>query len=226
VLEKVLHVLLRTQQASSNPIKNIYLLDNAFAIADLEIQEALQENIAHLKQMKDIKVSSITLSDIVGEKMDLFSCNEKALRVLQSAEIWNALGSWIETFRPEVGPRVSFGLQNLRQMDRSQLNNALYLCEKLFTKISQFTKAGDLFCFPTMPIIAPIKGELDIPEKAMDYYNRTMSITSFAGVARLPEITIPAAKIGNIPVGLSFTAASHQDEFLISAAKQLFNDLI
>ena len=140
---------------------------------------------------------------------------------MQSVEIWNALGNWIEASRPEIGPRASFGMDNLRKMDRSQLTRALYLCEKLFTKVSQFTQEGDLFCFPTIPVLAPMKGDLDIPEKARDFYNRTMSVTSFAGVGRLPEISLPVAQINNIPVGLSFAAAHYQDEFLLHAVQQL-----
>lgn len=48
-----------------------------------------------------------------------------------------------------------------------------------------------------------------------------MSITSFSGVGRLPEISIPIANIDNAPVGLSVAAGFYQDEFLITSVKQL-----
>jgi amidase len=49
-----------------------------------------------------------------------------------------------------------------------------------------------------------------------------MAVTSFAGVARLPEITIPLAQVNGIPVGLSLTAGHYQDEFLLDASLRLW----
>ncbi len=226
VLEKVAHVLLANDCISQQPTRNIYLLDDAFAIADQDIKQALQETISRLRDMQNIHLSSITLSDIVGDEIDLLACNEKGFKVLQSAEVWNEIGTWIESNHPEMGPRVRSGLDHVKQTDRLMLSSALRLCEKIFTKVLQFAKAGDLFCFPTVPIITPIKGDLDDPEKLMDYYKRTQAITSFAGVAQLPEISIPVAKVGNIPIGLSLAAAHRQDEFLLAAAKQLFSSVL
>jgi amidase len=222
VLEKVMQVLLRSSPTEPRPIENLYFLEDAFKIAEPEVREALEESILRLKQTKNIRISSITFSDITGDKIDLIACNEKAFRIFQNAEVWNSIGSWIAAYQPELGPRAREGLEEVQKRDRTQLNETLNLCERLFTKISQFTKAGDLFCFPTVPVIAPIKGELDDFDKAMHFYDRTMAVTSFAGVGQLPEISIPVAKIGNIPVGLSLATGHRQDEFLLAATGQLF----
>jgi amidase len=93
----------------------------------------------------------------------------------------------------------------------------------LFDRISTFTNAGDLFCFPTTPTIAPLKGSLNNLSNVLDFYNRTGAITSFAGVARMPEISIPLASVGGVPVGVSLVAGQYQDEFLLCAAKRLFD---
>lgn len=226
VLEKAMTVLLSSDEVAFSPVKTIYLLADAWEIVDKEIKNALEESILRLRQIKNIEVTTLRLSDIVGEEIDLFICNEKAFTIPQDTEVWNAVGSWIEAFRPEMGPRARNGLEHVKQLDRSTLNEALHLKERIFTKIFQFTKVGDLFCFPTVPIIPPLKGELDVSEKAIDYYKRTMSITSFAGVGRLPEISMPVAKVGNVSIGLSFAAAYHQDEFLLAAMKQLFAEFV
>lgn len=226
ILEKVMRVLLRSERGNLRPIENIYLLEDAFSIAAPEVNESLQKSIAYLKKTKNIRVSTITLSEIVGEKVDLFTCNENALRVVQSAEVWNALGSWIEAFHPELGPRVRLGLENVKQTDRSKLNEALYFCERLFIKLFNFTKTGDIFCFPTVPVVAPLKGALDEFDKAMNYYRPTMAITAFSGIAHLPEISIPVAQIEGVPVGLSLAAGYRQDEFLLAATKQLFSEYL
>jgi len=59
----------------------------------------------------------------------------------------------------------------------------------------------------------------------LDFYDRTMDITSFAGVGRLPELSIPLTAVNGSPVGLSLAAGHYQDEFLLSAAKKLFSEI-
>jgi amidase len=49
-----------------------------------------------------------------------------------------------------------------------------------------------------------------------------MAVTSFADVARLPEITLPLAQVDGIPVGLSLAAGHYQDEFLLDACRHLW----
>ncbi len=90
----------------------------------------------------------------------------------------------------------------------------------------QFVKSGDLFCYPTVPLIAPLKGELDNPDKGLAFYRRTMAITCFSAIAHLPEITMPVAKVGNVPVGISFAASIGKDEFLLSVSKRVFETLV
>ncbi|NNM58963.1 MAG: glutamyl-tRNA amidotransferase [Legionellales bacterium] len=221
-LEKVMHVLLRSQPSTVTPIKNIYLLEDAFDIAHPVIRKALNESISRLKNMQNITVKTISFSDVIQEKISLFECNEEILRIIQSAEVWNSVGAWLEAFMPEMGSRARAGLDNVKQTDRSKVNDALIKCERIFTKIEQFTQEGDLFCFPTVPVLTPVKGQLDQFENAMEFYRPTMAVTSFSGAGRLPEISIPIAKIGTVPVGLSLVAGHRKDEFLLAVAKQLF----
>ncbi|MDP1604472.1 MAG: amidase family protein [Legionella sp.] len=226
VLEKVMAVLLASNDVAPKPISTIYVLEDAFSIADQDVNAALKGFITQVFDTRNIKISSITLSDIVGEKTNLAFWQENIFGVVQCIEIWNAVGAWIDACQPEMGPRIQDAMEHFKQLDRTSLNNALHLREKMFSRVSQFTKPGDLFCYPTVPMVAPLKGELDDPKKCTDYYTRTMSITSFAGIASLPEISIPVTKIRNAPLGLSIAAAYRQDEFLLAAAKKLFKEFI
>ncbi|MBK3752839.1 glutamyl-tRNA amidotransferase [Pseudomonas aeruginosa] len=224
VLRQTMHVLLRSNDVALPPVKNIYLVKEAFALADPAIQDALSERIAHLNTFPNITVASISLHDITGLDVSLKSCNEDALRVLQTAEIANTIGGWIQESRPEQGPNFRAGYRNVEQFDRSTMSDALKLCEALFSRISAFTQQGDIFCYPTAPVLAPKKGTLTGSNlnSLLDYYDRTMAVTSFAGVARLPEITLPLAQVNGIPVGLSLAAGHYQDEFLLDASLRLW----
>ena len=57
----------------------------------------------------------------------------------------------------------------------------------------------------------------------MDFYDRTMTITAFAGVGRLPEISAPLLTVNDCPAGLSFAAGHYQDEFLLASVRQLLS---
>ncbi|MBA2713381.1 MAG: hypothetical protein H0U55_07495, partial [Rubrobacteraceae bacterium] len=56
---------------------------------------------------------------------------------------------------------------------------------------------------------------------ADDYYPRALSLTSLAGIGRLPQVSLPLAESGGVPVGLSLLAARGRDAFLLGTAKTL-----
>lgn len=229
VMCQAMHVLLRSQAHAQAlpPVRNIYCLQEAFEIADPAIRVALAGCIAHLQSLPDVAVRAISLREITGLDLSLKSCNEDALRVLQTAEIANALGGWIRASQPEQGPNFRAGYRNVESFDRSAMSKALNLCETLFARVAAFTQPGDVFCYPTAPVLAPKKGVLTSRnlDSVLDYYDRTMAVTAFAGVARLPEITVPLAQVDGIPVGLSLAAGHYQDEFLLDACRHLWGSV-
>ena len=92
---------------------------------------------------------------------------------------------------------------------------------RLFEGIGRFLTPGTVVCFPTTPTVAPPKGSLNSLTAVMDFYDRTMAVTSFAGVGRLPEISAPLLTVDGCPVGLSFAAGHLADEFLLGAVRAL-----
>lgn len=227
ILRKTVRVLLNSVTEPLQPLKNIYLITDAFALIDPAIRQALFPHIENLKKRADLTVTSISIRDLTQLNLDLRSVNENALRQLQTVEIGNALGSWIQSSRPELGPNFQGGYKNVEQFDRSTLSEGLALCETIFRRVAAFTQPGDIFCYPTAPVLAPKKGTLtgnNLPS-LLDYYDRTMAITSFAGVARLPEITLPIAEVDGIPIGLSLAAGHYHDEFLLDACSRIFTHL-
>lgn len=223
ILDKVMRIMLNSESPEPIEPRRIYILEDAFAIADGAVAGALKQEVARIFSASDIAIESITLSEIVGKDIDLHTLNTQALRVVQTAEFMNTVGGWIEETNPEKGPSFAAAYENLRGFDRSELSDALLLREKLCGRISNFMNQGELVLFPTTPTIAPLKGALNNIETVMDFYDRTMAITSFSGVGRLPEISIPLTTVDGAPVGLSIASGTYQDEFLLSTARKLFS---
>ena len=78
---------------------------------------------------------------------------------------------------------------------------------------------------PTTPALAPLKGTIaprgDV-STGDNYYSRALSLTSVAGIGRLPLVSLPLAESsGGVPVGLSLLAASGRDAVLLGVVKRV-----
>jgi amidase len=72
---------------------------------------------------------------------------------------------------------------------------------------------------PTMPDIAPLKTE---PDSALeDYRNRAIRLLCVAGLAGLPQLSLPLAGRDGAPLGLSLLGPRGSDRALVAVAQSL-----
>jgi amidase len=72
---------------------------------------------------------------------------------------------------------------------------------------------------PTLPGIAPL---LNTRNSQMDDFRaRAMSLLCIAGLARLPQISLPLATLNGCPLGLSLVAARNGDTLLLETASRI-----
>lgn len=221
ILDRAMRVLLRSGTGQGAKLQKIFVLEDASGLADKPIREASENVFARITKRTGVTLERVSFSDIIGRDMDLTACNVKALRDLQTMEFENTVGDWIENHKPELGFTFSMAYGNVKSFDRTKAIGALDLCERLFEKINSFLQPGTVICFPTTPTVAPLKGSLNTMEAVLDFYDRTMAVTSFSGVGRLPEISAPLLSVDGCPVGLSLAAGHYQDEFLLAAAREM-----
>ena len=141
-------------------------------------------------------------------------------RVLQWAEADSCLGSWVRAANPEFGPMIKQSFELIRTLDRSKIQEMIERRENYFRRMNSFLGIRDLICIPTAPAPAPIKGSIVRRDQTgTGYYSRALCLTSIAGAARLPQITLPIADINSIPLGVSLLARNNEDAFLLGAFK-------
>ena len=97
--------------------------------------------------------------------------------------------------------------------------------EEYSRRLKAFLGPNDLLCMPTTPALAPFKGTI-APRGHVstgdDYYARALSLTSVAGIGRLPQVSLPVAESsGSVPVGLSLLAANGRDAFLLNMVRKV-----
>jgi len=74
---------------------------------------------------------------------------------------------------------------------------------------------GAVLCLPTAPTLAPARNATAAELEA--YRARTLSLTCIAGLARLPQVTLPLGEVDGCPVGLSLIARRGCDGALLDA---------
>jgi amidase len=223
VLAKVALVLLAAAPVSPNKPTTIHLIREAFALADPDVQEALSEPLQRLRELFGGAVRESSLQELVADDAGHgFATWVDTFCVIQWAEIESCLGAWIANARPEFGPEIVASFQLMNQLDRRRVAEAVQRREQYFRSLHEFLGSDDLLCIPTTPALAPRKG--DPPRRSSSgsgYYPRTLSLTSIAGMGRLPQVSLPIAESAGVPVGLSLLARHGQDSFLLQVAKNI-----
>jgi amidase len=72
---------------------------------------------------------------------------------------------------------------------------------------------------PTLPGIAPPCNSA--PAATEDLRARAMSLLCIAGLARLPQVTLPLAHLEGCPLGLSLIGARGTDTMLLALARKV-----
>ena len=222
VLAKVALVFLAAAPVSPNKPTTIHLIREAFALTDPDVQEALSEPLQRLREIFGGAVRESSLQELVADAGQGFAPWVDSFCVIQWAEIESCLGAWIANARPEFGPEIVASFQLTNQLDRRRVAEAVQRREQYFRSLHEFLGPDDLLCLPTTPALAPRKG--DPPRRSSSgsgYYPRTLSLTSIAGIGRLPQVSLPIADTDGVPVGLSLLARHGQDSFLLQVAKNI-----
>ena len=216
-------VLLAGAQVPPKKPATIHLIREAFALADADVQTALSEPVRFLRDLFRERVQESSLCDLAADEVgSSFETWAETFCTIQWAEIKSCLGTWIADAKPEFGPDIAASSELTNQLDRRRVAGAVERREQYFRSLHDFLGPHDLLCIPTTPALAPRKG--DPPARSANssgYYPRTLALTCIAGIGRLPQVSIPIAHVGGVPIGLSLLARHRQDAFLLEVAKSV-----
>lgn len=228
VLARVALVLLACEDTSGEELGTIYLLKEAFSIADPDVRQSLEDPLRRMRsyfggRLHDTSIREIDGGTEASEGTD-FQTWHDTYGVLQWAEIESCLGAWVEATKPAFGPEAAQNFDLVKRLDRRRVRPAAQRREEYFRKLKAFLGPNDLLCMPTTPALAPLKGTIAPRGHSAvgAYYPRALSLTSVAGIGRLPQVSLPLAQSsGGVPVGLSLLAANDRDAFLLSVVKRV-----
>ncbi|HEY2883065.1 MAG TPA: amidase [Pirellulales bacterium] len=234
VLAKVAGVLLGAKPQAAGEVNAtnakpnaIHLVKDAFALAEPDVQAAHRPAIELLKKLFGAAVRETSLTEIVGsDELPGFDAWFDTYCVMQWAEIENSLGPWMAASKPTFGPVTTATMKLVTTLDRTRVPPAIVRREKFYRALRKFLGPTDLLCIPTTPAAAPLKKLLTVDQRTGNYYHAALSLTSLAGIGRLPQVSMPLSTVAvkdsqtpTAPVGLSLLGAFGEDLFLLEVCR-------
>jgi amidase len=189
-------------KSSLLPVRRLLLVRDAFALADPHVSELLR---AHCDALE------------IDDEINLFDGAEdewrECYRVLQGAEIWHQLGPWIQSVQPQFGEAIAARFADAASITPAEVARWTPVRAMLAARVRAILGDDVGLVVPTAPCVAPRKNGPS--SEISDFYRRALTLTSIAGHAGLPQISVPAGCADGCPVGLSVLASSGRDRALL-----------
>ena len=210
LFRRVGHVLLAPVGEGPRP-RRLVIARDLFRRAGPDVEAALAPALARITALFE----SVEDVSVAGDDLAAW---RNAFRLIQSDEAWASHGDWVQAIKPTFGPGVRERFAAASELDPLEVAEARRLREAIRERMRSLV-ADAILLLPTAPGIAPL---LDTPVLELDAFRaRALEILCPAGHAGLPQVSIPAVRIDNCPIGISLAAASGRDEALLDLAVEL-----
>jgi amidase len=211
VFRKAGEVLLDSARVEA-PVARLLIAEDAFEQADSPVAAL---HIAFLEQAKRALPAPARLR-IAPEGFDPW---REAFRIVQAYETWVTFGDFITRAKPKLGPGIKERMAFAATVSKADSEAARAVLAPARAHARALVPPGTVLALPSAPSIAPL---IDTPAEALeDFRVRVMRLTCTAGLAGLPQVSIPAGTVAGCPVGLSFIGWAGGDEALLDLAVTL-----
>ena len=203
-------VLLGEQTTDALPT-GIVVAADCFALADEPIRRALQPVVDRLRHAVPITVSPLAEGDLLDWS--------RHQRILQKSEFHATFRDWIDRVNPRFSSEVAGAFADDGRIPASDLAAAKTFRECASERLDALLDGRRMLCLPTSPIL-PIRRDARLSEIRAAVH-RIVDLTGIAGLTGLPQVNLPVATSGSIPVGLSLIGWRGGDAALVAAARTL-----
>lgn len=142
-----------------------------------------------------------------------------SFRHIQSFEAWRSHGQFIDTYAPPLGPGVHERMAFSRGVTAETVVAERAVRAAFAAEMAALLAHDTIMVYPTMPDIAPL---LTTSEADLDVFrNRALRMLCVAGLAGLPQISLPLSSRDGAPIGVSIVGPRGSDRSLLALAESL-----
>ncbi|WP_054939379.1 amidase [Paenibacillus ihuae] len=215
LLLRIGKVLLRKErlplQQNSDRMSKLYIPADCWALAEAGSSEFLEQGLRRLQAGADETLETVISAEGLKTWMDVF-------RELQGTEIWATHGAWIEQEQPVFGPDIAARFTWAAAIAGEDHTRSESLRQEITARLRDLLGEDGCLVIPTVPGPAPLRGG-DLQQLELNR-SGAMMLCCIAGLAGLPQITLPVYGPGGLPLGLSVIGGHGQDLRLLSWVRQ------
>jgi amidase len=189
-----------------------YIARDAFATADQSVANAVRAAIAQ---------AALPVAAELDLAAELSGLPEwlKRFRRLQPREIWAEHGAWIESRKPRFGPEIAERFALAKSVSATPDGDDQDFRARVAPHLDRVLGLEGVLLIPTAGTIAP---RLDAgKDELVQFRDRTLTLTSIAGLGRLPQVQLPAGKVDGAAIGFSLVGPRGSDRALLRLAEKV-----
>lgn len=212
LLRQVGEVLL-PEDGGATAFRRLLLAEDAFAAARPEARGALAPLVTRLEQ-RVARRESLEVGREAGGLTQLM----QHFRTLQGFEVQGTAGAWVAAEKPRLGPDIAERFAWSASITAEAAQAAAEARAAFRTRLDRLLAEDALLVLPSVPGPAPL---LSTPPAALaDWRLQVLALTCIAGLAGLPQVSLPLARVEGSPFGLSLIAPRGRDRALLAFAER------
>jgi len=209
VLWQVASVLLGPDPGGQPPQDRVVIPDDVWDAADGPVLDALLPAMQRLA----VQVEPVEMARLANDGLETWAGH---FRTLQAREAWTLHRAWLEAVNPTLSLDVKQRFDDAALVTDTEVAVAQAQRDRITSQLTELLGGTTVLAVPTTPEIAPLLESTD--EEFADFRRRTLALTCIAGLAGLPQVTVPVASLAEYPVGLSLIGGPGTDHQLLALA--------
>jgi amidase len=206
-------VLLPTQVRTPRRLKRLMIATDATSVAD-------EGSIAILQRGIDILRNYFASAESVVVADEGLESWRQTYRIVSAHESWKMHGQWIDEHRSGLSSTIAERFAFAKSVTDFAAIAARKKQSEIRWRVRHLLGSDGVLVLPSAPGAAPkLNATADEIEAVRQ---RIQRLTSIAGLAGLPQVSLPGLSIEGSPIGLSLLGPEGSDHLLLKLAEKLW----
>jgi amidase len=201
------------EDVSGPPLRRMVVAEDVYALLGGDAEDAAMRP-AVARAAEHLEPAGATILAREG-----LSSWQQTFRTIQGYEAWQAHSEWVGRHRRDLSPPVLGRFDAASRVSEAQYRDATARRGEVRDRLTGLLRDDTVIVQPTLPTVAPrlTASEADLE----DFRARALAMLCGAGLAGLPQISLPLADVGGSPLGLSLIGPPGRDRALIELARAI-----